>query len=120
SSNIPDRVNISAVVEPTNTFTLGAVATNKKQGTATVPITVPNPGTATLAGQGIVTLAHSAVSISSPGTVTLGITPTGKKKKKLRKKGRIGVTAAITYTPTGGNPSTQSVGVTLRQKKKKR
>ena len=39
------RLNISAVVEPTNSFTLGKPKLNKKKGTATLAVNVPNSGT---------------------------------------------------------------------------
>ena len=41
---VPDlRVNVSAVVEPANAFTLGEVRRNKKKGKATLTVSVPNP-----------------------------------------------------------------------------
>ena len=44
-TTVPDRrPNVSAVVAPTNTFTLGQITRNKKKGTATLTATVPNPG----------------------------------------------------------------------------
>src|SRR5215216_2210266 len=38
------RLNVSAVVGPSNSLTLGAVTRNKKNGTATLTVNVPNPG----------------------------------------------------------------------------
>jgi hypothetical protein len=40
----------------------------------------------------------------------------GKKKKQLNQKGKVKLNVAITYTPTGGDPSTQSVKVKLQKK----
>ena len=40
----------------------------------------------------------------------------GKKKRALNETGNIKVKSKITYTPTGGDPSTQSVKVKLKKK----
>ncbi|MGZ5330876.1 MAG: hypothetical protein ACXWFH_06180 [Solirubrobacterales bacterium] len=40
----------------------------------------------------------------------------GKKKRKLNDKGKVKLNAAISYTPTGGDPSTQSQKVKLKKK----
>lgn len=114
------RLNVSAVVAPTNTFTVGAVTRNKKNGTATATITVPNPGTATVGGNGVKASssgARAAVSIPAPGTVQLPIRASGKKKRKLRSKGKVNVAPTITYTPTGGTAKTITTSVKLKLKK---
>jgi hypothetical protein len=109
------RLNVSATVEPTNTFTVDAVTRNKKNGTATATITVPNPGTATVGGNGV---KASSSSIPSARTLQLPINASGKKKKKLKSKGKVGVSPTITYTPTGGAAQTLATSVTLKRKKK--
>ena len=124
SGAAPDfRLNISALLDPINSFTLGAITRNKKKGTATETATVPNPGAVTVSGDGVKQAsssgARSAVSVPSAGTVSVPIRAKGKKKKKLNQKGKVKLSVAITYTPTGGAPSTQSVKVKLLKKKKK-
>ena len=42
--------------------------------------------------------------------------PKGKKKRKLNETGKVKLNVAITYTPTGGVPSTQSLKVKLKKK----
>jgi hypothetical protein len=114
------RLNVSAAVEPINTFTVGGVTRNKKTGTATVTITVPNPGTATVGGNGVKagsSGARAAVSIPSAGTVALSIRASGKKKKKLKSKGKVTVSPTITYTPTGGAAQALATSVKLKRKK---
>ena len=39
----------------------------------------------------------------------------GKKKRKLNETGKVKLNVAVTYTPTGGDPSTQSVKVKLKK-----
>lgn len=113
------RPNVSAVFEPTvskpsNAFTVGGLARNKKKGTATLTVNVPNPGELTGSGKGV-KVASGAVSSKTvtAGTVRVTIKARGKKKRKLNKTGKAKVKPQITYTPIGGDPSTQSVRVKL-------
>jgi hypothetical protein len=39
----------------------------------------------------------------------------GKKKRKLNETGKVKLNVAVTYTPTGGDPSTQSIKVKLKK-----
>jgi hypothetical protein len=99
------RQNISAVVNPTNSFTLGAITRNKKKGIAFITATVPNPGGITLSGNGLKGVTKTA---SGPGDVKLKIKAKGKKEQTLNETGKVKVKPTISYTPTGGNLSTQS------------
>jgi hypothetical protein len=112
------RLNISAVVAPSNSFTVGKAKLNKKKGTATLSIDVPNPGELTGSGKGVkvASAAVTSKTFSAPGKVKLTIRAKGKKKKKLNQTGKVKVKPKITYTPTGGDPSTQSLKVKLKKK----
>ncbi|MDX6607100.1 MAG: hypothetical protein QOD14_1640 [Solirubrobacterales bacterium] len=105
-------LNVSAVIDPSNIFTLGAITRNKKKGTAVVTVTVPNPGELAVSGTGI---RPTSVAATGPGDVSLTIKALGKKKRKLVKAGKVTVNPVITYTPTGGDSSTQSVTVKLKK-----
>lgn len=110
----PNRsLNVSAVVSPSNLFTLGAVTRNKKNGTASVDVNVPNPGQLALSGNGV---KSQQASPDAPGEIELLIRATGKKKKKLNRKGEVKINPTITYTPTGGDASSQSIKVKLKRK----
>jgi hypothetical protein len=111
SSN--SRLNISAVAQPTNPFSLGTVTRSKKKGTATVTVSVPNPGDLAVSGNGV----RPASSVAGPGDVQLLIAATGKKQKKLKKKGKVQVSPTVTFTPTGGDPSAQSIPIQLKKKR---
>ena len=110
-------LNISAVLEPTNTFALGRITHNKDKGTATLEATVPNPGDLAGSGKGVKAAAAGATISESvtPGAAQLLIKAKGKKKRKLNETGKVKLNVAITYTPTGGDPSTQSVKVKLKK-----
>jgi hypothetical protein len=121
----PDRrQNISAVINPSNTFSFGAVTRNKKKGTATLTVKVPNPGELALSGKGVKTQragGGAVVSkvVTAPGTVNLLVKVKGKPKHKLIKTGKAKVKVTVTFTPTGGDPSTQSKKLTLKKRLKK-
>ena len=112
------RMNLSAVVEPANTFTPGSISRNKRKGTATLTVNnLPNPGELIGSGNGAkVAAAGARISKAvTAGTAQLLIKAKGKKKKKLNETGKVKLNVAVTYTPTSGDPSTQSVKVKLKK-----
>lgn len=105
-------------VKPSNAVTLGAITRNKKKGTATLPVNVPNPGELTGSGNGVKASSAGRAVISKSvgaGQAQLLIKAKGRKKKQLNRKGKVKLSVAVTYTPTGGDPSTQSVKVKLKK-----
>jgi hypothetical protein len=112
TANSPNlRLQISAELVPTNTFTLGAVTRKKKKGTATISVDVPNPGELVAAGNGVA----GTVTATGPGPVQLPIKAKGKKKRKLNRTGKVRVAPSITFTPPGGDPSTQATTLKLKK-----
>jgi hypothetical protein len=112
-------LNIEATLDPTNTFSLGQITRNKKKGTATIDLTLPNSGDLTGSGNGVnAASARQAVTSKSVGAgqAQLLIKAKGKKKKQLNQKGKVKLNVTITYTPTSGSASTQSVPVKLKKK----
>jgi hypothetical protein len=112
------------IAKPSNQFTIDKIKKNKRKGTATMTVTVPNPGVLTLGGSGIKPQRPVAGRIEAAsktvgaGTTKLKIKAKGNKKKKLNKKGKVKVTAKVTYTPTGGDPATQTKNVKLKKKRR--
>jgi hypothetical protein len=115
------RLNIQATFVPDNTFGLAATQRNKKKGTATLTFNLPNPGKLTGAGKGArvsVTTSGTVGSVLAPnsGPSQLLVKAKGKQKRKLNETGMVKLRLSVTYTPTGGDPSTQSVKVRLKKK----
>jgi hypothetical protein len=108
---IDRRPNVTAVLVPTNTFTLGAVTRRKKKGTATISVDVPNPGQLVASGKGVA----GAVAAAGPGPVQLPIRAKGSKKRKLNRTGKVRVAPSVTFTPTGGDPGTQATTLKLKK-----
>jgi hypothetical protein len=96
--------------KPTNLFRFGKLKRNKKKGTAALAILVPGPGTLTMSGMG---LAKQDVRPHGAETVKLAVKAKGKAKKKLSRSGTAKVKLKVTFTPTGGDPSTRVKAVKL-------
>jgi hypothetical protein len=116
------RMNVAAVVKPSNAFTFtGPPVINKKKGTALIGVNSSSAGVFDLSGKNLFSAAdagaRSSVTASGPGTVELLVRANGKAKKKLKKTGEAKVTANVTFTPTGGDPSTQSEFVKLKKRR---
>lgn len=119
SSSSGFRANISAVIEPSNQFELGALTRNREKGTAKIIVTVPGPGELSVSGKGVKAAggagAQAAATVRAPGQVLLPIRAKGKKKRKLKHNGKVKLKLGITYTPTGGNPRTTSTKLKLKK-----
>jgi hypothetical protein len=109
--------DISAVFEPTNTFSLAGTTRNKKKGTATLTVNVPNPGELTGSGTGVKVASAGAVISKSvqAGPAQLVVRAKGKKKRKLNQTGKVKLNVAITFTPTSGSAHTESTKVKLKK-----
>lgn len=114
----PYEIAINAEINPTSTFALGAITHHKKTGTATIVVTVPNPGELTGSGRSVrvTKAAVTSKQVHAPGRVKLLIKAKGKKKRQLNSTGNVKVRPEITYTPIGGTASTQSMKVMLTKR----
>ena len=121
-----------APLPPPNDFTVPGSSVIFGNGSATVIVNVPGPGvvTATDASAGVATRVATAAAkkkkllikparavATKAGPVKLKIKPTKAGKKILRKKKKLKVSLAITFTPTGGSPHTEVTKLTIKVKK---
>jgi len=100
----------AATAKPSGAFSFARLKLNRASGTATLTVTVPGPGMIAVGGKGIVRRSRRA---AAAGPVKLLIAPARKLKRKLDKEGGEKVTATITFTPFGGDPSSRSKTVQL-------
>ena len=116
-----DGSDIGAVeFQPSNAFTLGKLKRNKKKGTATLQVLLPQPsaGTLTLFGKGLKT---QTLTIAGESEVKVKVAlATRKLRKALKKRGRRKVGINVTYAPTGNSAATQSRKAKLVKKKKRK
>jgi hypothetical protein len=91
------------------------VKLDKRKGTATLTVLAPGAGSISLAGTPTVKGAEAMANGAGPASVP--IRAAGKAKQKLRKRGKAKVSAAVTFTPQGGLPNTETTSVTLKRKR---
>ena len=119
-----DKCPVDRTTQALCQFSFGRLERNKKRGTAVLPVTVPGAGTLSLSGRGVAGQQASTSraanaggrAVASASTVKLVVKGKGKKKKTLNETGKVKLNLAITYTPTGGDPSTRSLKVKLKKK----
>jgi hypothetical protein len=109
------RLNLAATLVPDNGFTIGSVTRNHKWGTATFTVTTTNPGVVTAAGKGMKKRESKNLAVAGP--VTFSVATVGKFHHRLVRKGRIRLTVHVTFFPSAGDPSTQTLGLNLRRKR---
>jgi hypothetical protein len=109
-----DSVSLASTL--INTFTLGKLT--KKNGSATVALTVPGPGTLKLISVGKkgkpMPIKALTKHPAAPGKVKLSLKPTSWGKKKLEETGKLPFRVQLTYTPTGGTPTSQTLSGKLK------
>jgi hypothetical protein len=110
------KLNIQATFEYDNTFSVAKTKRNKKKGTATLTLNLPNPGDLTASGGAKVAGGATSSKAFPAGLAKVVIRAKGKKKATLNETGKVKVRPKITYTPTGGDPGTQTLKVKLRKK----
>jgi DNA-binding beta-propeller fold protein YncE len=101
---------------PSNQFTIGGLARDKRRGRAKLKVTTPGPGELGLDAGAKLKPVDVAVS---GGESKLKIRARGKTAKRLQAKGHVKVQATITFVPSGWSPSTQRVRVKLIQKRRR-
>ena len=106
-------------------FSFGKLKRNTRNGTATLSVNVPGPGTLVLTGKGLVkehpgdrALRAIAKAVSAAGTVKLTVRSKGKKNRKLNRTGKVAVKAKVTFTNTGGFPLTEAKRIKLAKRKR--
>ena len=110
------RVLDHAIVS--NDFTIATITRNKKKGTATVTVNLPDPGELVGSGKGVKAFSGQAVTSKSAaaGPAKLVIKAKGKKKRKLATTGKVKLNVTISFTPTGGKAKTVPLKVKLKKK----
>jgi hypothetical protein len=82
-------------------------------------VSLPNAGTLEAAAKAGLK-APAAVTLAGPGDAAMVLRPTKKARKRLRRKGKAAGAVNLTYTPNFGAPSTQTVKVGLKLKKRRK
>lgn len=115
-----DGSDIGAVeLQPSNALALGKLKRNRRKGTATLTVLLPQPsaGALTLHGKGLKT---QRAAITGQARVKLKVIGRGAVKKALRKRGKRKVRIQVTYAPSGNVAATANRKAKLVQKPGKR
>lgn len=110
------RLNLSAVLVPSNGFYVSSIARDRKLGTVTLLVTVSNPGVLTISGKGV--KKRRARSIAVAGTAQINVAAAGKRRRKLERTGKVTVVPKLTFVPTGGDAASKPVTVRLLRKRR--
>ena len=110
------RLNLSAVLAPSNDFSIDSVSRDRKHGTATVMMSVPNPGMLTISGKGL--KKRPAKNIAVAGMAQFNVAAVGKRKQKLERRGKVAMSPNLTFSPAGGDSATQTFTVKLLQRRR--
>ena len=113
-----NEITFNAEIDPTSSFTVDAIARDKKRGKATLTVVVPNPGELSGKGSGakLSNAARASKSVTAPGPVPLVVKATGKKAATLNQTGKVALRVTLNFTPTGGAASSQTVKVKLKKR----
>lgn len=118
--------------KPSNAFSLLRKSISSKTGGATLSLKLPGAGklevvaTANVSNGrkgrkkrrlAAITVARVTLSASKGGTFNVPLRPSGAAKKALRKKGKLTVKLALTFTPTGGDAKQTTSTLVLKLKK---
>jgi hypothetical protein len=106
-------VTATTLVKARNRFTIGKLSRNRRNGTATLAVTVPEPGSTVVSGKGV---KKATVRSARGGTVKLPLKAAGKGLKRLNEQGKLKAQLKIAYSPEGGDTNSVSHKVTLLKK----
>jgi Glycine rich protein len=111
-----DFTVLTSVVAKNNSITLLLDAPSAGAFTAVANGKVVKHGAAATASRGraqTIPYGVGTAAVKAPGGVALVIRPSKAAKKALKTVKRLPVSIAVTFTPTGGNPKTQTVRVNV-------
>jgi hypothetical protein len=118
---ITPKIPASAAL-PSNRFRFGRLRLNRKNGTATLAVKLPGPGTLGVKGKGVVRQrravfagVNSSRAVNGPGSVKVHITAKAKQRRKLDRTGRVMLRVIVTFTPTSGTPNSKGKRIRLEK-----
>jgi hypothetical protein len=109
------RLNLQAVLAPTNTFTFAGLSRDRSSGTARLTLDLSNPGTVAVGGRGL--KKAQSKNLFVPGAVVFPIAAVGKLRHRLGRTGQTTLRVNATFTPIGGDPSTQTFALKLKRRR---
>jgi hypothetical protein len=114
------EVLVEAVVVPTDILAFGKVTRNKRRGTAILNVGIPNPGKLDYGGVKVNVAETAAKEVTAAGQIKFLVKAAGRKRKRLKREGRVTVTPVFFFAPfpTSHAKRSQSTTITLKKKLK--
>jgi virginiamycin B lyase len=109
----PLRPTVPGPRAPSDRFKLAGLKLNPRTGKATMTARVPGPGQLVLSGKGI---KRESKRARRAGKLALEVVPTATTAAKLKIRGWAQVEAKVTFTPSGAEPRTRALNLTLRKR----
>jgi hypothetical protein len=94
-----------ATPKPSNEFTIKKLKRNTEKGTAKLTVELPGPGDLELGGSKV---KARSKDVDDAGAARLAVKAKGNAKEKLVDRGKVKVKLKVTFTPTGGDPNTET------------
>jgi len=113
SANSTCELLVQAIVVPDSVFDFTKLKLFPAKGTATYKLDLPGPGKVSLSSPGLKKVKATA---SKAGDFNLKLTPTSATRSKLARSGQAKLKISVTFSPTGGTPSTEKRTVKLIQR----
>jgi hypothetical protein len=105
------RLNIAAVIEPSNAFKIrGVSARNRRSGKARLKVNLPGPGELSIRRGGTRRIDRR---VDAAGVVQLLVQANKRRRDILDRTGVLAVRPKITYRPTGGNAAARRTKLRL-------
>ncbi len=101
----------TVLVKARNEFRIRKLKLNRRKGTATLTVIVPEPGSLKATGRGV---RKARAATATGGSLKLRLRASRKGLKRLRTKGKLKARLRIAYSPVGGDTSVRHRKVTLR------
>ena len=117
SAGLDEVQRIAPLSGPVNTFRIAPLRRASAAGAATARVVVPGPGTLALKPLAFVPRHHKPVPVQGEtvtasstacGTTGLPVKPVGAASRAFHQRGFATETVAVTFTPTGGTPYTET------------
>ena len=108
---------------PSNAFLFRRRPRVARDSSVRLTVRVPGPGTlsavATTRGRPRPsTIARTRARATRAGNVALKLAPSRRAKALLRRRGQLAVVVKVTYSPTGGSPSSKTARLTMRHSRR--
>lgn len=115
TGSVAGGISVTVTGKPRRSFKRGTVKLDRRKGSASFNVSLPNPGTFSLAPSR--NTSGMKFDVPAAGDYPIKVSVKGKARAKLKAKGKIRLTLVMDYTPTGGEVKSARRTITFKLKK---